>query len=131
MSPFSEAVSRACSARVRYVFAHPEGKKLYSNGREFTNGTIIKAGEQLPTQQARARARTHAATYSSTHPTNARTHVMSWLLRRRGFAGALLLLADCEKGARETAWRSAVWRGVANETVRGVRDIDQGLYAYS
>jgi len=36
---------------IAYVFAHPEGKKLYSNGREFTNGTIIKAGEQLPTQQ--------------------------------------------------------------------------------
>jgi len=36
---------------VAYVFVHPHGKELTSNGRVFTSGTIIKAGEQLPTQQ--------------------------------------------------------------------------------
>jgi adenylosuccinate synthase len=36
---------------VAYVFVHPEGKSLVSNGRVFTSGTIIRAGEQLPTQQ--------------------------------------------------------------------------------
>lgn len=35
---------------VAYVFQHPEGKSMMSNGREFKSGTIIRAGEQLPTQ---------------------------------------------------------------------------------
>jgi len=36
---------------IAYVYNHPEGKSLRSNGRTFENGTVIKAGEQLPTQQ--------------------------------------------------------------------------------
>ena len=36
---------------IAYVFVHPEGKQLTSNGRVFKSGTVIKAGEQLPTQQ--------------------------------------------------------------------------------
>lgn len=36
---------------IAYVFAHPERKALWSNGRKFESGTVIKAGEQLPTQQ--------------------------------------------------------------------------------
>jgi len=38
---------------IAYVFAHPEGPGhcMYSNGRTFESGTIIRAGEQLPTQQ--------------------------------------------------------------------------------
>mmetsp|Transcript_59517 Transcript_59517/g.136515 ORF Transcript_59517/g.136515 Transcript_59517/m.136515 type:complete len:715 (-) Transcript_59517:582-2726(-) len=36
---------------IAYVFVHPQGSSLFSNGREFKSGTIIKAGEQLPTQQ--------------------------------------------------------------------------------
>lgn len=36
---------------IAYVFVHPEGKQLTSNGRVFKSGSIIKAGEQLPTQQ--------------------------------------------------------------------------------
>ena len=36
---------------VAYVFVHPLGEKMTSNGRVFESGTIIKAGEQLPTQQ--------------------------------------------------------------------------------
>merc|ERR1712039_207699 len=35
---------------IAYVFQHPEGKSMVSNGRTFASGTIIKAGEQLPTQ---------------------------------------------------------------------------------
>jgi adenylosuccinate synthase len=35
---------------IAYVFQHPEGKSMVSNGRTFESGTIIKAGEQLPTQ---------------------------------------------------------------------------------
>jgi adenylosuccinate synthase len=35
---------------IAYVFAHPEGKSMMCNGRTFESGTIIKAGEQLPTQ---------------------------------------------------------------------------------
>jgi len=35
---------------IAYVFQHPEGKSMTSNGRTFESGTIIKAGEQLPTQ---------------------------------------------------------------------------------
>jgi len=35
---------------VAYVFQHPEGKSMTSNGRVFQSGTIIRAGEQLPTQ---------------------------------------------------------------------------------
>jgi len=35
---------------IAYVFLHPEGKRMTSNGRTFENGTIIKAGEQLPNQ---------------------------------------------------------------------------------
>eukprot|EP01062_Namystynia_karyoxenos_P073173 TRINITY_DN70010_c0_g1_i1.p1 TRINITY_DN70010_c0_g1~~TRINITY_DN70010_c0_g1_i1.p1 ORF type:complete len:658 (+),score=252.44 TRINITY_DN70010_c0_g1_i1:85-1974(+) len=36
---------------VAYVYKHPQGKSLTSNGRVFGSGTIIRAGEQLPTQQ--------------------------------------------------------------------------------
>lgn len=36
---------------IAYVFHHPEGKSMTSNGRTFESGTIIKAGDQLPTQQ--------------------------------------------------------------------------------
>merc|ERR1740123_2677707 len=36
---------------VAYVFHHPEGKSMVSNGRTFESGTVIRAGEQLPTQQ--------------------------------------------------------------------------------
>ena len=36
---------------IAYVFAHPERKALWSNGRKFESGVVIKAGEQLPTQQ--------------------------------------------------------------------------------
>ena len=36
---------------VAYVFVHPRGEKMTSNGRVFASGTVIKAGEQLPTQQ--------------------------------------------------------------------------------
>jgi len=36
---------------IAYIYHHPEGKEMVSNGRTFTSGTIIKAGEQLPTQQ--------------------------------------------------------------------------------
>jgi adenylosuccinate synthase len=35
---------------IAYVYHHPEGLSMHSNGREFKSGTIIKAGEQLPTQ---------------------------------------------------------------------------------
>jgi len=35
---------------IAYVFQHPEGKSLSSNGRIFESGMIIKAGEQLPMQ---------------------------------------------------------------------------------
>mmetsp|Transcript_25656 Transcript_25656/g.55770 ORF Transcript_25656/g.55770 Transcript_25656/m.55770 type:complete len:749 (+) Transcript_25656:324-2570(+) len=36
---------------IAYVFHHPDGKSMVSNGRTFESGTIIKAGDQLPTQQ--------------------------------------------------------------------------------
>jgi len=36
---------------VAYIFVHPKGEQMVSNGRVFESGTIIKAGEQLPTQQ--------------------------------------------------------------------------------
>jgi len=36
---------------IAYIFAHPRGEEMTSNGRVFKSGTIIKAGEQLPTQQ--------------------------------------------------------------------------------
>lgn len=36
---------------VAYVFHHPEGKSMMSNGRTFESGTLIRAGEALPTQQ--------------------------------------------------------------------------------
>ena len=36
---------------IAYVFQHPDGASMVSNGRTFESGTIIKAGEQLPTQQ--------------------------------------------------------------------------------
>eukprot|EP01065_Artemidia_motanka_P032471 TRINITY_DN39484_c0_g1_i1.p1 TRINITY_DN39484_c0_g1~~TRINITY_DN39484_c0_g1_i1.p1 ORF type:complete len:645 (+),score=223.04 TRINITY_DN39484_c0_g1_i1:54-1937(+) len=36
---------------IAYVFKHPQGRNMISNGRVFENGTIIRAGEQLPTQQ--------------------------------------------------------------------------------
>jgi len=36
---------------IAYIFVHPKGECMYSNGRAFESGTIIKAGEQLPTQQ--------------------------------------------------------------------------------
>lgn len=35
---------------IAYIFQHPEGKSMVSNGRTFESGTIIRAGEQLPTQ---------------------------------------------------------------------------------
>jgi adenylosuccinate synthase len=35
---------------IAYVFRHPEGKSMVCNGRTFASGTIIRAGEQLPTQ---------------------------------------------------------------------------------
>jgi len=36
---------------IAYVFAHPQGLTMESNGRKFESGTVIRAGEQLPTQQ--------------------------------------------------------------------------------
>lgn len=36
---------------IAYIYVHPEGRSLTSNGRVFESGTIIRAGEQLPTQQ--------------------------------------------------------------------------------
>jgi len=36
---------------IAYVYHHPEGKSLISNGKTFACGTLIKAGDQLPTQQ--------------------------------------------------------------------------------
>jgi len=36
---------------IAYLFVHPKGEHMVSNGRVFKSGTIIKAGEQLPTQQ--------------------------------------------------------------------------------
>jgi adenylosuccinate synthase len=36
---------------IAYVFVHPDGRSLSSNGRVFRSGTVIRAGEQLPTQQ--------------------------------------------------------------------------------
>jgi len=36
---------------IAYIFIHPKGECMVSNGRTFESGTIIKAGEQLPTQQ--------------------------------------------------------------------------------
>lgn len=36
---------------VAYLFVHPLGLRMTSNGRIFESGTVIKAGEQLPTQQ--------------------------------------------------------------------------------
>lgn len=38
---------------IAYIFEHPGGadKQMISNGRVFASGTVIKAGEQLPTQQ--------------------------------------------------------------------------------
>merc|ERR1712211_153512 len=36
---------------ISYVFQHPEGKSMVSNGRVYESGTIIRAGEQLPTQE--------------------------------------------------------------------------------
>mmetsp|Transcript_49382 Transcript_49382/g.159647 ORF Transcript_49382/g.159647 Transcript_49382/m.159647 type:complete len:708 (+) Transcript_49382:69-2192(+) len=39
---------------VAYVYVHPEGTPLSSNGRLFRNGDILRAGEQLPTQQVLA-----------------------------------------------------------------------------
>eukprot|EP00450_Noctiluca_scintillans_P012449 CAMPEP_0194482648 /NCGR_PEP_ID=MMETSP0253-20130528/4497_1 /TAXON_ID=2966 /ORGANISM="Noctiluca scintillans" /LENGTH=645 /DNA_ID=CAMNT_0039322199 /DNA_START=43 /DNA_END=1980 /DNA_ORIENTATION=+ len=35
---------------IAYVYQHPEGHTLFSNGKAYTSGTIIKAGEQLPGQ---------------------------------------------------------------------------------
>jgi len=35
---------------IAYVFQHPEGKSMISNGRVFESGTVIRAGEPLPTQ---------------------------------------------------------------------------------
>ena len=34
---------------IAYVFEHPEGSKLTSNGREFESGTIIRASTDNPT----------------------------------------------------------------------------------
>jgi len=36
---------------IAYVFQHPQGKSMMSNGRTYASGTVIKAGEQIPTQQ--------------------------------------------------------------------------------
>jgi len=36
---------------IAYVYAHPQGETMTSNGRTFASGTVISAGEQLPTQQ--------------------------------------------------------------------------------
>lgn len=36
---------------IAYIFHHPQGKSMISNGRLFESGVIIKAGDQLPTQQ--------------------------------------------------------------------------------
>lgn len=36
---------------IAYVYQHPEGKSLSSNGRTYESGSIIRAGEALPTQQ--------------------------------------------------------------------------------
>jgi len=36
---------------IAYVYHHPEGKSLISNGKTFACGTLIKARDQLPTQQ--------------------------------------------------------------------------------
>jgi len=36
---------------IAYIFIHPKGEAMVSNGRVFKSGAIIKAGEQLPTQQ--------------------------------------------------------------------------------
>jgi hypothetical protein len=36
---------------IAYIFQHPEGKSLTSNGRIYASGTIIHAGDQVPTQQ--------------------------------------------------------------------------------
>ena len=38
---------------IAYVFVHPDGPGncMHSNGRKFENGTIIRAGEQIPNQQ--------------------------------------------------------------------------------
>lgn len=35
---------------IAYVFQHPEGKSMTSNGKEYKSGSIIRAGDQLPTQ---------------------------------------------------------------------------------
>eukprot|EP00929_Paragymnodinium_shiwhaense_P008097 TRINITY_DN112024_c0_g1_i1.p1 TRINITY_DN112024_c0_g1~~TRINITY_DN112024_c0_g1_i1.p1 ORF type:complete len:659 (+),score=179.07 TRINITY_DN112024_c0_g1_i1:99-2075(+) len=36
---------------IAYVYSHPDGRTMHSNGREYKSGTLIKAGDQLPTQQ--------------------------------------------------------------------------------
>merc|ERR1719401_1084447 len=35
---------------IAYVFAHPEGKSMMCNGKLYEDGTIIKAGDAMPTQ---------------------------------------------------------------------------------
>eukprot|EP00811_Abedinium_folium_P011045 NODE_2021_length_2310_cov_7.443426.p1 GENE.NODE_2021_length_2310_cov_7.443426~~NODE_2021_length_2310_cov_7.443426.p1 ORF type:complete len:687 (-),score=228.67 NODE_2021_length_2310_cov_7.443426:113-2173(-) len=35
---------------IAYVFQHPEGKSLKSNGRTYESGTLIRPGDALPTQ---------------------------------------------------------------------------------
>eukprot|EP00617_Octactis_speculum_P025945 CAMPEP_0185744506 /NCGR_PEP_ID=MMETSP1174-20130828/2644_1 /TAXON_ID=35687 /ORGANISM="Dictyocha speculum, Strain CCMP1381" /LENGTH=658 /DNA_ID=CAMNT_0028417963 /DNA_START=14 /DNA_END=1990 /DNA_ORIENTATION=+ len=35
---------------VAYVYSHPEGRSMVSNGRTFESGCIIRAGDPLPTQ---------------------------------------------------------------------------------
>ena len=52
---------------IAYVFVHPEGKSLTSNGRVFESGTVIKAGEQLPTQQILAHCQPIVKTVRARH----------------------------------------------------------------
>merc|ERR1711920_498399 len=35
---------------IAYVFAHPEGKSMMCNGKVYESGTVIKAGDSMPTQ---------------------------------------------------------------------------------
>ncbi|MDA3855007.1 MAG: adenylosuccinate synthetase [Candidatus Woesearchaeota archaeon] len=36
---------------IAYIYYSPENKSTFSNGKEYKNGTIIKAGNSLPTEQ--------------------------------------------------------------------------------
>ena len=37
---------------IAYVYHHPEGRIMTSNGKEYTNGTIVKAGDTYPSEAA-------------------------------------------------------------------------------